>query len=141
MKLFRHSYKYLLDTCILIEVLHGNKHVVDKLLNVGTKNCAVPIISVYELYYGAYRLPAEKRDMELNRVQKLISRFKCIDLTPTPHTFAKSRVQLEKAGMRIDDFDLLIGSTAIDLGSTLVTDNIKHLGRIPNIKVENWVER
>lgn len=141
MNTLRNNIKYLLDTCILIEVLHGNDGVIKKLQEVGTKNCAISTISVHELYYGAYRLSLEKRDLELNRIQKLITRFKNIDLSPAPHTFASVRVALEKAGTRIDDFDILIGSSAIDADCTLVTDNIKHLGRIPNIKLSNWIER
>ena len=48
---------------------------------------------------------------------------------------------METKGERIDDFDLLIGATAIANGLTMVTDNVRHLGRIPDIELENWVER
>lgn len=34
-----------------------------------------------------------------------------------------------------------IGATAIKNKLTIVTDNIKHIGRLPNIKIENWVRR
>ena len=43
--------------------------------------------------------------------------------------------------MLVDDFDLLIGATAIQAKITLVTENLKHFNRIPNIKVENWINR
>ena len=51
------------------------------------------------------------------------------------------KAKLEKDGNRIDDFDILIGSTAIANGMVMVTDNIKHLGRLPGIKIENWTNR
>ena len=38
---------------------------------------------------------------------------------------------------RIDDFDLLIGATAVKHNYIMVTDNIKHLGRIPDIQITN----
>lgn len=44
-------------------------------------------------------------------------------------------------GKRIDDFDILIGATAIQNKMIVVSDNIKHIGRLPNVKIENWVER
>lgn len=47
-------------------------------------------------------------------------------------------MELESEGKRIDDFDILIGSTAVKNNLVMVTDNIKHLERIPNIKIENW---
>ncbi|WP_278625620.1 hypothetical protein [Parabacteroides gordonii] len=33
------------------------------------------------------------------------------------------------------------GATAIQAKITLVTENLKHFNRIPNIKVENWINR
>jgi len=38
----------------------------------------------------------------------------------------------------IDEFDLLIGVTAIENKLTLVTDNIKDFERLVGIKMENW---
>lgn len=45
---------------------------------------------------------------------------------------------LERKGMRIDDFDLLIGATALKNSLTLVTHNIKHFKRIPGLPIEDW---
>ena len=42
-------------------------------------------------------------------------------------------------GRRIDDFDLLIGVTALQNNLTMVTANVKHLERIPNLIIENWM--
>ena len=53
-------------------------------------------------------------------------------------TFALLRVQLEREGQRLDDFDILIAATALNLGYTLVTDNVRHFERIPGLRVENW---
>lgn len=41
----------------------------------------------------------------------------------------------------IDDFDLLIGATALKHDMVLVTDNVKHLSHIGNLQIENWIER
>lgn len=40
-----------------------------------------------------------------------------------------------------DEFDLLIGVTAIENKLTLVTDNIKDFERLDGIKLENWFKR
>lgn len=56
-------------------------------------------------------------------------------------TYGKNKAYLEKSGISIDDFDLLIGSTATNYNLVMVTENIKHFERIPNIKLENWVIR
>jgi len=40
-----------------------------------------------------------------------------------------------------DEFDLLIGVTAIENKLTLVTDNFKDFERLDRIKIENWFKR
>ncbi|MEA2043264.1 MAG: hypothetical protein U9N85_12045 [Bacteroidota bacterium] len=46
----------------------------------------------------------------------------------------------KKKGQLIDDFDLLIGSSAIANEMILVTRNVKHFNRISDINIENWVD-
>ena len=38
-----------------------------------------------------------------------------------------------------DEFDLIIGATAIASELILVTDNEKHFKNLDSIKIENWV--
>jgi len=40
-----------------------------------------------------------------------------------------------------DEFDLLIGVTAIENKLTLVKDNINDFERLEGIKIENWFSR
>ena len=44
-------------------------------------------------------------------------------------------------GTPIEDLDLFIGCTAVANQMIMVTENKKHLGRILNIEIENWVHR
>jgi tRNA(fMet)-specific endonuclease VapC len=54
----------------------------------------------------------------------------------------KEKVRLRKIGKPInDEFDLLIGVTAVENKLTLVTDNSKDFDRINGIKMENWFTR
>lgn len=39
----------------------------------------------------------------------------------------------------IDDIDLFIGATAVATDCIMVTENVKHLNRIENIQIENWL--
>ncbi len=55
--------------------------------------------------------------------------------------FCKQKARLRRQGLLIEDTDLYIGTTALALNYVLVTENIKHLSRIENLKLENWVER
>lgn len=40
-----------------------------------------------------------------------------------------------------DEFDLIIGVTAIAHEMILVTDNMKDFRHLENLKLENWLER
>lgn len=41
----------------------------------------------------------------------------------------------------IEDADIIIGSTAIVNNMVMVTENIKHIGRLNGVVVENWTEK
>jgi tRNA(fMet)-specific endonuclease VapC len=56
--------------------------------------------------------------------------------------YAETKVYLKKNGTPLhDEFDLLIGATAIANKLTLVTDNVSDFKFIKSLKVENWVIR
>ena len=55
--------------------------------------------------------------------------------------YAQEKNRLRKEDLIIEDFDLPIASAANVRNLILVTDNTKHLGRINDIKLENWAER
>ena len=45
---------------------------------------------------------------------------------------------LRQSGNTLDDIDLLITGVAIENEMTLVTNNERHFGRIPGLKIDNW---
>lgn len=55
--------------------------------------------------------------------------------------YAKEKARLRKSGKMLDDFDLLIGATALANNLILVTENEKHLERMSEIRIENWIIR
>ena len=46
--------------------------------------------------------------------------------------------KINRIGSIIDEFDLLIGVTAVYNNMILVTNNTRHFQRIKNIKIEDW---
>ena len=54
---------------------------------------------------------------------------------PVCRIFAMERVRLRRAGNRIEDLDLLIGSTAIHHGLTLLTNNRRHFERMQGLNL------
>lgn len=45
---------------------------------------------------------------------------------------------LRQKGMMIENSDIMIGATAIVNDMVLVTENVKHLGRLNGISIETW---
>ena len=48
---------------------------------------------------------------------------------------------MRRTGSLIEDSDLWIGVTAVVYNMVMVSENVKHLGRVRKIHLENWVEK
>ena len=95
-------------------------------------------MSAAELYYGAHK----SKQAEANLL--LIEQFLLtVILLPagieTLDTFGKLKAQLEISGNRLADADLLVASSALVHCEGLVTGNTRHFDRIPNLRLENWL--
>ncbi len=66
--------------------------------------------------------------------------MKIIPISLALAEYASQKARLRKKGILIDDLDLFIGCTAVTSNCIMVTENVKHLNRIDNIHIENWVE-
>jgi len=132
--------KYLLDTNICVFFLRGKKSIEKQILEKGINNCFISEITVAELLYGV-----ECDDYNFNENRKKVNEFvnilANIPITNVLLEYARQKAILRKKGMLIDDMDLFIGATAIANNMILVTDNEKHLSRISNILIENWVKQ
>jgi len=53
-------------------------------------------------------------------------------------SFGEIKASLSSSGITIDDFDLQIGCTALMFNYAVVSNNTKHFGKIPGLKVANW---
>lgn len=59
---------------------------------------------------------------------------------PVEQYYAEIRTDLEQQGSPIGGNDLLIAAHALTLNLTVITANFREFCRIPNLKVENWLE-
>ena len=108
----------------------------ETLRRVGTKNCYISEITVAELYFGLAKAEDKKRKLDdIHNVQHL---FRVIPAYSSFKEYGEIRKSLEHTGQRVDQFDLLIGATALHHKITLVTSNLKHFERMQGIEIENW---
>jgi tRNA(fMet)-specific endonuclease VapC len=128
--------QYLLDTNIAINDLRGSAETTRKILAVGLTNCRLSEITAAELKYGAAK--SNRPEYNLQKVNFFCAEFGIVPISPVLDVFAFEKARLERLGLRLDDFDLLIGATAIHYGFTLVTNNTKHFERMQNLSIESW---
>ena len=133
--------KYLIDTDILIAMLRdaGDRTGLrGRALEVGLQNCYVSSVSLAELSSGAYRMASERGFFEVEFVKRI---FNIHPFGPADaECFGRNKALLFGAGIPIDDMDLLIGSSALAGGFTMVTHNTRHFAHIPDLKVEDWTD-
>jgi len=132
--------KYLLDTNTCIFFLRGKLNLDEVIKEKGLENCFVSEITVAELRFGAEN--SENPAKSNKAVDSFVSGISIIPIFGSIKRYAKEKVRLRKLGTPInDEFDLLIGVTAVENKLTLVTDNSKHFDSIAGIKLENWFKR
>jgi tRNA(fMet)-specific endonuclease VapC len=71
-------------------------------------------------------------------LEKFLTGVRVLPISEAVDLYAEEKARLQKMGMRLDDFDLLIGVTAVVHRLTLVTNNTKHFERIGSIALEDW---
>jgi tRNA(fMet)-specific endonuclease VapC len=130
--------KYLLDTDTIIYFLNKNSSVKARMGKEGLKNISISIITLFELYFGAYNSHRIKENLNtINRLRNVIHIFQLND--SILNSFGKTKTFLKKAGELIGDFDLVIATTALAHDLTLITNNVSHFQRIPSLRIENWL--
>jgi tRNA(fMet)-specific endonuclease VapC len=132
--------QYLLDTSICIFFLRGKMNLDEIFREKGVDNIYISEITVFELIFGAENSENVKKSHEA--VERFIKRLSIIPIIGSVHKYAEIKVILRKNGKPInDEFDLIIGVTALDNRLTLVTDNEKNFKDIDGLKMENWYKR
>jgi tRNA(fMet)-specific endonuclease VapC len=131
--------KYLLDTNICIFYFKEKYGLQKRLQQIGYENCAISEITLAELVYGAECSADIEKNM--NVIENLIQRVRVLPVLNAIGVYAKEKARLRKLGTMIDDMDIFIGATAIANNMILVTENEKHLNRLSEIIIENWIER
>jgi tRNA(fMet)-specific endonuclease VapC len=95
----------------------------------------ISIITYYEIVSG---LLAKMAFRQLQVFEKFVNENSVIPLTQkSVKISAELYADLRQTGNVLDDIDLLIAGVAIENDLMLVTNNEKHFGRIPNLKIEN----
>lgn len=131
---------YLLDTSTCVFFLRGQLNLDQKLKEKGRENFYVSEITILELYYGAEN--SDKPDKSYRAVADFLSGLKIIPIYSSMKRYAKEKVRLRRIGKPMnDEFDLLIGVSAVENRLKLVTDNVNDFRDLEGLEIENWFQR
>jgi tRNA(fMet)-specific endonuclease VapC len=130
---------WLLDTNIIIAAVKGVPPVRGHLQKVRAVDVMLSPIVIGELEFGAEKSAFPDRNRA--KLQTVINGFTMIALdVATSRAYGRIRHELERQGLPIGNNDLWIAAQALALGTILVTDNVREFARIPDLKIENWLE-
>lgn len=126
--------RYLVDSDWLIDAATGRPRAQRLLDRLSDDGMAVSIIAVAEVYEGAFGTPDPR--VALAGLRDFLGDFAVLPLTdPVAERFARLRATLRPHGQLIPDMDLLIAATALAADLTLVTRNVRHFARIPDLRL------
>lgn len=126
--------RHLVDSDWLIAAFLGVPAAVNLLARLRDDGLAVSIVSYGELFEGAVGAPDPAA--ELARFRRFLARLALLPLDDAVmERFAYIRADLRRRGQLIPDLDLLIAATALHHDLTLLTRNVRHFHRIPELQL------
>lgn len=98
----------------------------------------VSAITVCELEFGAHK--SGRYEEESRATQKILTPFDIYDYMHTSCSshYGRIRHALQAAACSIGSMDLLIASHALGLDAVLVTSNLQHFSRVPDLRLSDW---
>jgi tRNA(fMet)-specific endonuclease VapC len=128
---------YLVDTDWLIDAIVGvpaARALLDRLSDDGL---AVSIVSLGELFEGVHLSPDPAGHVA--SLKGFLTGYTVLNLSePIMEVFGRLRADLRRQGKLIPDLDLLIAATTLVHGLTLLTRNVRHFARIPDLQLYQY---
>lgn len=132
--------RYLLDTNVCIDWLRGRRDIARAIEDHGLQNCCISEITKAELLFGQRLAMRRGVKSDAGALEKLLDLLETVPVSNAIELYAIEKDRLCSLGQPIEDFDLLIGCSAVAAGMVLVSGNTSHMSRIQGIRLENWEE-
>jgi len=129
--------KYCLDTNTLIYFFKGLGNLSSQMLTVAPGEIAIPAIVKFELEVGIGKSSSPRK--RTTQLQEFISLVTIISFGQSEAKCAAGiRIKLERQGLSIGPYDILIAASALANNRTLVTHNTREFERVDGLKIEDW---
>jgi tRNA(fMet)-specific endonuclease VapC len=128
---------FLLDTNALVELRRKNPVLIANLQRHSPASLCYSVISIGEIHKGIIQHPIAKAAVMWDHWKQLLGPFAPIDFTMEA-AMTWGRLLHETRKQQVGPRDLLIAATAMALGMTVVTHNLRAFCRIEGLPVEDW---
>lgn len=130
----------IFDTSVLIAIERDSQNIERLIHGREDEPFGISVIAVSELLHGVHRADSEKRRLRREAfVERVIEIFPIypFDLGAA-RIYARVWSSMAKKGINIGAHDLMIASTSISLGFSVVTSDLRDYGKIKGLKVEQF---
>ena len=129
--------RYMLDTNLCIRVLRDRPQALRERFNLEADGLCISTIVLTELLHGA--LKSARPEHNRSEVEHFAQRLDVLpfDIDAAGHA-ADIRAALERRGMTIGGYDLLIAGHARSRGLVVVTGNLGEFNRVDGLRAEDW---
>jgi tRNA(fMet)-specific endonuclease VapC len=130
--------RYMLDTNLCIRVLRDRPSAARERFNLNADALAISTIVLTELLHGAAR--SARPEHHRSEVEGFAARLDVLpfDAAAADHA-ADIRASLERRGLMIGGYDVLIAGHARSRGLVVVTGNLGEFGRVEGLRSEDWL--
>lgn len=132
--------RFLLDTNICIYIIKQKPpEVLQRFNNYKIGDIGVSAITVAELEFGVQKSQFPARNQQA--LTQFLLPLQIVDFDRSAAViYGDIRAKSEKKETPIGSLDTLVAAHALSLRVTLITNNQKEFGRIPNLQLDNWVD-
>mgnify|MGYP000663305202 CR=1 FL=1 len=135
--------RYLADTSYLIDLINGDRGAIElaEELDATGEEAELSVVSVEEYVRGIYYLYLNSDILKekLKAAKRDVSAFEILPITyEVALKAAEIDAMLTIKGEMLSLADVLIAATAIANNLILITRNVKHFKRIPNIRMRRY---
>jgi len=129
---------FMLDTDMFSYLVSGRHPRVRAKAAENEKNIVISSVTLAEALFGARKRGSEKLTSLIDLFREI---FPVVDWTSAAAAaYADIRLALEQEGMPIGEMDMMIAASALSGGHVLVTNNVRHFGRIEGLRIQNWLD-
>lgn len=131
---------FCFDTDVLSAVLRRDPplHLIRRIARVPAEEQFTTSVTLGELLYGVARRGSAELAVRVRDLITGAAHVLPFDAAAA-EVYGPLRARLESEGRRLDEPDLRIASIALSRGLTLISGNIRHFSRVPDLQLENWL--